>query len=971
MKRTLTQKLKHVPTGAPDNADAPLKLSVEKHSVETPVPTEVNRKARTSAAMIGLAISMGASSLLLPQKGDEAMAVEPIAPDPNVTNLPVEKSTRVSSSPVVEPKVVATSKPSVTVKPQAAVDSKPTPAPVIEHQVQQGETLWEVSKTYEIQPQAIAASNRVQPDATLSVGEKLKIPAENGIVHQVQAGETAETISESYRVETTQLQVSTSVSESSQLPAGEDVAVSGNVDELLKVRQEVALDRLKDQQNRLNESLAELRSEENNQLAESVTVPNSTVGFQSEENVPSSTKPRVISVPTPEVAVSPAVEREINSPQPKVTLPNAPVVIPVPTPEVAVSPAVEKEINSPQLELTIPKEPAATPVPTPEVAVSPAVEREATFPKPEVTLPNEPVVIPVPTPEVAVSPTVEREVASPKPGVRVLNEPVVIPVPTPEVAISPTVEREVASPKPGVRVLNEPLVIPVPTPEVAVSPTVEREATETTPEVAVSPTVEREATETTPEVAVSPTVEREVTENTNLVIKPRTIAKTATEPLAPQPVVMETLDRENTATVYQVKPGDTIEEIARNYNLTSSELIEVNELDNPHVIQIDQKLKIPQIQPADVPSEAVTLLPGIRANLNSETTREQQSNIGTPVIPNVPQTLASPVLAQSISVDNESANSTNKTETEQSEADESQYPPHLQRLMAEIEKMRAEYKTQRADAQVTGQTIQVPVAESLNNRSEPSRVNPEFNPNAYNESIQINQPEQQFNAIPIAVPPPELQKQPRRQQRRVTVQPQPRIPVQQQQASVSIPVPPPERGSANSQQGLLATAPVPGQIYNGSLQPQPGEMVAPQLPPLSPPGTYLPDSPDRFNGYIWPSKGVITSGYGMRWGRMHKGLDIAAPIGTPIVAAAPGVVVTAGWNSGGYGKLVEIQHPDGSQTLYAHNNRILVRRGQRVAQGQQISEMGSTGYSTGPHLHFEVHPSGRGAVNPMAYLPRR
>jgi murein DD-endopeptidase MepM/ murein hydrolase activator NlpD len=549
-----------------------------------------------------------------------------------------------------------------------------------------------------------------------------------------------------------------------------------------------------------------------------------------------------------------------------------------------------------------------------------------------VRVPNGPVVIPVPTPEVAVSPTtVERQVNSPKPVVRVPNGPVVIPVPTPEVAVSPTtVERQVNSPKPVVRVLNEPVVIPVPTPEVAVSPT---------------------------------TVEQEPTETTNLAIKPVTIPETTAEPQAPQPVVVETLVRENTASVYQVKPGDTIDEIARNYDLTPSALIEVNELDNPHVIQIDQKLKIPQIQPADAPSETVTLLPGIRTNSNPDTTRQQQQRVGAPIVPTLPQSVTSPVLAQSISVDDEPANSTNRVNTQQNQSDESKYPPHLQRLMAEIEKMREEYRHQRTSGQVTAQTITVPVAESLRNQSKPARINPEFNPRAYNESIQINQPrpQQQLNSIPIAVPPPELNQ---------PMQQQPRVPVQQQ-ASIPIAVPPPERSASSSQSGLFATAPVPGQIYNGNLQPQPGETVSPQLPPLSAPDMYLPDSPSRFNGYIWPTKGVITSGYGMRWGRMHKGLDIAAPTGTPIVAAAPGVVVTAGWNSGGYGKLVEIQHPDGSQTLYAHNNRILVQRGQEVAQGQQISEMGTTGYSTGPHLHFEVHPSGQGAVNPMAYLPKR
>ena len=85
--------------------------------------------------------------------------------------------------------------------------------------------------------------------------------------------------------------------------------------------------------------------------------------------------------------------------------------------------------------------------------------------------------------------------------------------------------------------------------------------------------------------------------------------------------------------------------------------------------------------------------------------------------------------------------------------------------------------------------------------------------------------------------------------------------------------------------------------------------------------------------------------------------------------AASGVVTYAGWNSGGYGNLVEIEHADGSFTVYAHNHRILVREGQEVDRGEQVAEMGSTGFSTGPHLHFEIHLSGQSAVNPMAYLP--
>ncbi|MEM8778078.1 MAG: M23 family metallopeptidase [Cyanobacteria bacterium P01_G01_bin.49] len=138
----------------------------------------------------------------------------------------------------------------------------------------------------------------------------------------------------------------------------------------------------------------------------------------------------------------------------------------------------------------------------------------------------------------------------------------------------------------------------------------------------------------------------------------------------------------------------------------------------------------------------------------------------------------------------------------------------------------------------------------------------------------------------------------------------------------------------------------------------------------------LPNSPDRYlpstpqqTGYKWPTFGVVTSGFGKRFKQMHTGVDIAGPIGTPIFAAASGVVVSAGWSPQGLGNLVTIRHGDGTLSLYGHNERILVRQGQQIEQGEQISEMGSTGNSTGPHLHFEIHPQGRSPVNPRAFLP--
>ncbi|PSB54322.1 hypothetical protein C7B77_18500 [Chamaesiphon polymorphus CCALA 037] len=122
-------------------------------------------------------------------------------------------------------------------------------------------------------------------------------------------------------------------------------------------------------------------------------------------------------------------------------------------------------------------------------------------------------------------------------------------------------------------------------------------------------------------------------------------------------------------------------------------------------------------------------------------------------------------------------------------------------------------------------------------------------------------------------------------------------------------------------------------------------------------------------GFSWPAAGTLTSRFGRRWGRMHKGIDIAGPVGTPINAAADGVVIVAGWKSGGYGNLVEIRHSDGTTTRYGHNSQISVSVGQTVRQGQQIARMGSTGRSTGSHLHFEIRPSGGHAVNPIALLP--
>jgi murein DD-endopeptidase MepM/ murein hydrolase activator NlpD len=119
-------------------------------------------------------------------------------------------------------------------------------------------------------------------------------------------------------------------------------------------------------------------------------------------------------------------------------------------------------------------------------------------------------------------------------------------------------------------------------------------------------------------------------------------------------------------------------------------------------------------------------------------------------------------------------------------------------------------------------------------------------------------------------------------------------------------------------------------------------------------------------GLVWPCEGVVVSGFGVRWGRMHEGIDIACAYGAPVHAAAAGTVIYAGWMQG-YGNLVVLDHGNGISTAYAHASAILVSVGLSVGQGDEVSLVGATGHATGPHLHFEVRVNGV-AVDPLSYL---
>lgn len=128
--------------------------------------------------------------------------------------------------------------------------------------------------------------------------------------------------------------------------------------------------------------------------------------------------------------------------------------------------------------------------------------------------------------------------------------------------------------------------------------------------------------------------------------------------------------------------------------------------------------------------------------------------------------------------------------------------------------------------------------------------------------------------------------------------------------------------------------------------------------------------PKYSGGYRWPmDAGIVSSEFGPRWGKMHQGVDIAADMGAPIHAIAPGEVIYAGSHITGYGNVIILRHDQNTTTTYAHNKALRAKQGDKVKAGQLIALLGSTGHSTGPHLHFEFRV-GNSPVNPRDRLPQ-
>jgi len=165
-------------------------------------------------------------------------------------------------------------------------------------------------------------------------------------------------------------------------------------------------------------------------------------------------------------------------------------------------------------------------------------------------------------------------------------------------------------------------------------------------------------------------------------------------------------------------------------------------------------------------------------------------------------------------------------------------------------------------------------------------------------------------------------------------------------------------GTATASTTAPAHAGAPGQPKKHAAQP------APAPAPLT-------TVPEQYAGSLrWPLDAyIVSSEYGERWGKMHKGMDMAAEVGEPVYAIADGDVIYAGDGLRGYGNVVILRHDRKTSSLYAHNSELKVKQGDHVTQGTLVALLGNTGHSTGPHVHFEIR-DGDTAVNPRSVLPK-
>ncbi len=437
---------------------------------------------------------------------------------------------------------------------------------------------------------------------------------------------------------------------------------------------------------------------------------------------------------------------------------------------------------------------------------------------------------------------------------------------------------------------------------------------------------------------------------------------------------------------HRVMFGETLAQIAQESGVSKEALIQANRISNPDVIRVGQLIQIPTVISVASVAEAGSSTSVVEAGENERSLLNRSAEdassfvsilpsselVDQPVVPGVTlpagadtvQPIGSAAFStEFVSVDLAHSSATTystmpgrvqpsqESSVQSTDTGERRSFSNLQRLMEDVASMRRYVGSRPTESKAGSDPSTSDVHQSLTVAAAPQL--PTVPTSTVLQNFAPVDSASELEAFPADVASPDAS------------------PTVSAQSEQSVQATEPTSSAGGTAPQLVAAAPLGSENYSPLLEPLIGRMVSPELPALAGAEAFLPQGSANFNGYIWPARGVLTSGYGWRWGRMHRGIDVAAPVGTPVVAAAAGVVQFAGWNSGGYGNLVDIRHPDGSLTRYAHNSRLLVRVGQEVAQGEQIAAMGSTGYSTGPHVHFEVHLPNQGAVNPSTYLASR
>lgn len=869
MKREFPHKVNTVP-----QSEGAKKGMTEENKPSLP-ETNHNRKVRNSAAVIGLAISMGAYTLLMPTQGDGAMAAEAKTADPNSTNVSASKAeisatTLNNSEGSIVPSVAVGDSGVKENANQAGLNSKEL------QQADRGKSADAISSDAKVRPNT-SGENQKTTEATQRETNQIDKGQNLGRGNQAEKDLSAGQVKSAREIKNNNSEAKIATGEADHVQLGESLPPT-NVNDLLKTKQEVGIQGLKQSSNRLKDSLAELRSEESAPASANTGEENISTSFNNNSGPNSPVAGEKSSA-----AIGPVVIEPNSVVVPTASLTNGQVTRPQVVQPIVAPSVGEKVTNSTNTEVKTAKtgrEKVA------ETLTQPVVVESKTVVVPSLV-----------TYQVKTGDTVNS--IAKKYGV------------SPQELIQANQITE-----PNWLQVNQSLKIPQSQAVIGEQPQ---------------------------------QVQPKVTTTTGLNSSNSATGSTTSNNQAQNSAVSDI-----TANNIPVKTITTTIEAATNVPVVPTLMAE----NNPDKVAVPTVPSVLKVQN----NSAATAFSGqsgdkqIHLAIGASTKPEFNGQIASvPVNANADASISTsgPGKAEIIKLaqsdrQNSSKLKINSNQT-QDRNGENNYTPYVENLRGEILKLRENYRVQRSgDRTITeangSQPVPQPQAPYLSQQPPQSRyINPEFNPQRHTEALQI-----------------EIQKLRAKKQAEL-----PQNPAANLQPS--------SNQGANYQQptngAVLATAPAGYDAYDPA-QSSLGRMVSPELPPLAPADTYLPKGQSPFNGYVWPAKGMLSSGYGWRWGRMHKGIDIAAPIGTPIVAAAPGVITYARWNDGGYGNLVEVTHADGSQTLYAHNNRILVREGQQVEQGQQISEMGSTGFSTGPHLHFEIHPAGQGAVNPMALLPQ-